>query len=120
MKINLLKCDSVEERFRYIAGDYSDMFIDFFAKHNPGIKIAIYDVRAGQFPDIESECDGFVCTGSGASVYESAPWIIELKEYVRELYQQHWKFVGVYSREYWHNKDAVKERLLRFSPETKN
>ncbi len=36
------------------------------------------------------------------------------------LSAKHWKFVGVYSREYWHNKDAVRERLLRFSPETKN
>jgi hypothetical protein len=33
------------------------------------------------------------------------------------LSAKHWKFVGVYSREYWHNKETIKERLLRFSPE---
>jgi superfamily I DNA and/or RNA helicase len=33
------------------------------------------------------------------------------------LSAKHWKFVGVYSREYWHNKDLVRDRLLRFSPE---
>jgi len=33
------------------------------------------------------------------------------------LSAKNWKFIGVYSREYWHNKEAVKERLLRFSPD---
>jgi superfamily I DNA and/or RNA helicase len=32
------------------------------------------------------------------------------------LAAKHWKFVGIFSREYWHNKEAVRERLLRFSP----
>lgn len=29
---------------------------------------------------------------------------------------KNWKFVGIQSREYWHDKEAIKERLLRFSP----
>lgn len=33
------------------------------------------------------------------------------------LSAKQWKFVGIYSREYWHSKESVKERLLRFSPE---
>jgi hypothetical protein len=33
------------------------------------------------------------------------------------LSAKHWKFIGLYSREYWHNKDVIRERLLRFSPE---
>ena len=31
------------------------------------------------------------------------------------LTAKNWKFVGIYSREYWHDKEAVKERLFRFS-----
>jgi hypothetical protein len=31
------------------------------------------------------------------------------------LSAKNWKFVGVLSREYWHDKESVKERLLRFS-----
>jgi hypothetical protein len=36
------------------------------------------------------------------------------------LSAKNWKFVGIYSREYWHNKDVIRERLLRFSPEAKS
>jgi hypothetical protein len=36
------------------------------------------------------------------------------------LTAKHWKFVGVYSREFWHNKEAIKERLLKFSPEAES
>jgi hypothetical protein len=31
------------------------------------------------------------------------------------LSSKHWKFTGIFSREYWHDKAAIKERLLRFS-----
>jgi hypothetical protein len=31
------------------------------------------------------------------------------------LSAKNWKFVGVLSREYWHDQDGVRERLLRFS-----
>ncbi len=33
------------------------------------------------------------------------------------LSAKHWKFLGVYSREYWHDKEVIRERLLRFTPE---
>jgi hypothetical protein len=32
------------------------------------------------------------------------------------LSAKNWKFVGVFSREYWHDKEKIKERILRFSP----
>ncbi|MCG8307064.1 MAG: AAA domain-containing protein [Cytophagales bacterium] len=31
-----------------------------------------------------------------------------------------WKFVGIHSRDYWHDKEAVKERLIRFAPVDKS
>jgi GMP synthase-like glutamine amidotransferase len=94
MKINLLNCISVPESHRHIAGDFSDMFMDLFTKHDPGIEVKIFDVRAGHFPDLASPCDGTVCTGSFNSVYEPIPWIIALKVYVRELFLNGLKFVG--------------------------
>lgn len=33
------------------------------------------------------------------------------------LLSKNWRFEGIYSREYWHNKEAVKERLLKFAGE---
>lgn len=31
------------------------------------------------------------------------------------LSAKNWKFIGIQSREYWHDKESIKERLLRFS-----
>ncbi len=95
MKINLLICDSAPESLQYIDGDYPDMFVKFFTTHNPKIKVVPYNVRAGQFPSVQDDCAGFVCGGSSFSVYDSAPWITDLKAYVHELYKQRQKFVGI-------------------------
>ena len=36
------------------------------------------------------------------------------------LSAKNWKFLGIHSRDYWHDREAIKERILRFSPsETK-
>ena len=32
------------------------------------------------------------------------------------LSAKNWKFIGVHSREYWHDKEAIKDRLLKFVP----
>ena len=32
------------------------------------------------------------------------------------LAAKNWKFIGIHSREYWHDKEAVKDKLLRFVP----
>jgi hypothetical protein len=31
------------------------------------------------------------------------------------LSHKNWKFMGIQSREYWHDKEAIKERILRFA-----
>ena len=36
------------------------------------------------------------------------------------LSAKNWKFVGIHSREYWHDQEAIKERMLRFSPPAKD
>ncbi len=32
------------------------------------------------------------------------------------LAAKNWKYMGIFSREYWHNKETIRERLLKFSP----
>ncbi len=36
------------------------------------------------------------------------------------LQAKNWKFEGIYSREYWHNKEAIRERLMKFAPQVKD
>jgi len=91
MKIGLLECDHVLPELRNIGGDYRDMFPALL----PGLEFVNYDVCNGHFPTSPDECDGWLCTGSKFSVYDEIDWILELKNFVRELHGQQRKFIGV-------------------------
>lgn len=91
MKIGLLECDHVLPELRHIAGDYRDMFLDFL----PGPEWVFFDVCKGQFPSPDDDCDAYLCTGSRFSVYDEVDWILELKSFVKNIYNSDKKFIGV-------------------------
>jgi GMP synthase-like glutamine amidotransferase len=79
--IGLLQCDHVRDEFRSIGGDYDDMFRRWLPA-----EWRIYDVTAGQRPAGPRECDGYVITGSRASVYDDEPWIQAFAVLTRDLH----------------------------------
>jgi len=91
MKIGLLECDHVIEKFQHIGGDYRDMF----TKLLPELEFRFYNVCNGQFPESLDDCEAYICTGSRHSVYENIDWIKQLKDFVFQLYENEKKFVGV-------------------------
>jgi GMP synthase-like glutamine amidotransferase len=95
MKIGLLGCDDVPERFRHIAGGYQDMFEKLLAPQIPELELTWFDACKGELPSGTDTCDAYVCTGSRYSVYEDRDWIAKLKEYVRQLHEARKPFVGI-------------------------
>jgi GMP synthase-like glutamine amidotransferase len=95
MKIGLLECDHVLERFRHIAGDYREMFADLFNRHSPHITIQAFDVCNGEFPHSLDACDAYLTTGSRFSAYDDVDWIHTLKNFTRLIYEAKKPFVGV-------------------------
>ncbi len=95
MKIGLLECDHVLERFRHIGGDYRDMFATLFAQHAPSISLQSFDVCNGEFPATVDECAAYVCTGSRYSAYDDVDWIHTLKDFIRQLRDARQPFVGI-------------------------
>ena len=95
MKLGLLECDHVADRFRAIAGDYREMFPALFARHAPAVSFRNYDVCNGEFPASIDECDGYLCTGSRFSVYQELDWIVALKGFVRRLAEGDRPFIGI-------------------------
>lgn len=92
MKVGLLLCDHVGERFRPITGgDYDHLFYHLL----PELDWQVYDLTQEQFPDHIDDCAAYVCSGSVHSVYEDIPWILRLKSFVRDLYDRHKPLVGV-------------------------
>lgn len=91
MKLGLLECDHVADKFRHLSGDYQQMFSAWF----PDVKMVPFDVRNGQFPASVTDFDAYLCTGSKYSVYDDVDWIRELQRFVQELYAREKVYVGV-------------------------
>lgn len=81
MRIGLLLCDHVSDEYHHIAGDYDEMFASMLEGRD--VELSAYDIRNGRLPVNPSECDGFLISGSRASVYEDERWIRDLEEFVR-------------------------------------
>lgn len=95
MKIGLLECDHVRDELRHIAGDYRDMFPALFEQVTYDWEFVFYDVCNGHLPVTIQECAIYICTGSKNSVYDDEPWIIQLKQFVREISKSGQLFIGI-------------------------
>ncbi len=51
----------------------------------PDWKVSIFSVKDGQFPTDDSQFDGWLITGSPASVHDGSVWIDRLKDLIRRL-----------------------------------
>lgn len=95
LRIGLLEADHVAERYRAIDGDYADMFAAMVARADPSVELVVYDARHGELPARPDECEGWLCTGSSASVYDDEPWIEALAGFLRAVHEVRWPFVGI-------------------------
>jgi GMP synthase-like glutamine amidotransferase len=95
IRIGLLECDHVDERYRAIAGDYDDMFAALLSPVAPDAILVRYDAVAGVLPDAPDECDAWLATGSRYSAYDDRPWIDDLCAFVRDVHDDGVPFVGV-------------------------
>ncbi|GMR01697.1 MAG: GMP synthase [Acidimicrobiia bacterium] len=80
MRIGLLQCDYVLDRYRSIAGDYHNM-IEAMLDHRPA-DFVVFDVRGGELPEHPRACEAYIISGSSASVYEDERWIRGLESFV--------------------------------------
>lgn len=95
MKIGLLQCDSVIDALQGKHGDYPAMFGDLFAEVDGSIELTVFNVIEGEYPEDIDAFDGFVTTGSRHGAEDNLPWVADLIEFVRTLYQANKKLVGI-------------------------
>jgi len=95
VKLGILQCDSVLEEYQTSFGNYPQMFINLFNQIDPNIDTQIYNVVLGEYPANVRECDAYITTGSKNSVYEDLPWLDLFKEFIRSIYSQQIKLVGI-------------------------
>ncbi|MBK8316055.1 MAG: amidotransferase [Acidobacteria bacterium] len=95
MKIGLLLCDHVADKFENISGDYPEMFSNWINRCDPEIELVFYDAVNGRFPLSLDDCAGFMTTGSRYSVYDDKPWIHQLKSFILSLRQAGKPYAGI-------------------------
>lgn len=95
MRIGLLQCDHVADRFQSIAGDYPQMFGALFERYAPEHTLVPFDVCNDVWPTSLNVCDAYLCTGSRWSVYDDIAWIHTLKQFVRQVRNANKPFVGI-------------------------
>jgi len=81
MRIGLLLCDFMPDEYLAIAGDYVEMFTVLF--HDRDVTIVPFEAYNGQLPETPLDSDGYVISGSRASVCEDEQWIRDLEEFIR-------------------------------------
>lgn len=96
MRLGILEADHVDPEPRGRFGDYPSMFAAALGGALGGdASFGFYDVRRGRYPDRLDDCDGYLITGSRASVYDDEPWIRRLEDFVRELDDARARTVGI-------------------------
>lgn len=95
LRIGLLLCDDVPEDGRARFGDYLGMFNRGIRAADSNIELTPYDAYKGVLPASVEEYDGYLISGSGASVFEDLPWIHALMQFVRDANDASKKVVGI-------------------------
>jgi len=95
MKIAILQCDNVLEKFQPQFGNYPAMVQRMFEGVEPAPEFIVYNCREGQYPDDIGDYDCYITTGSKASVYDDEAWIKRLIEFIRELDTAQSKLIGI-------------------------
>jgi GMP synthase-like glutamine amidotransferase len=73
----------------------SEAFTSLFQSINAPLDFHVYEVSNGDFPESPEVCDAFLVPGSIKGVYDSDPWIGELLDFVKRIYQAQRKLVGI-------------------------
>lgn len=95
MKVAILECDDVLEKFQPKFGHYRDMIRHMFGHLDTPFEFEVFDCRLGHYPENIDGYGFFITTGSKTSVYENKPWIQQLIKFVQHLDKHKKKLIGI-------------------------
>lgn len=95
LNIGLLLCDDVPEDGRARFGDYTGMFSRAINAVDEHIELSPYEAYNEVLPNQVDAHDGYLISGSGASVFEDKQWIKNLMGFVSQCHTSRIKTVGI-------------------------
>lgn len=85
MHIAVLMTNTDESKFSQSHPKDGEKFATMIHTVRPDWKVSVYAVKDGQFPSDDTRFDGWLITGSPASVHDGDDWIADLKVLIRRL-----------------------------------
>lgn len=94
-KIGILNCELISNDVTSRLPGYPDLFIEAFKNTEIDFKFNVYNAVSGNLPVDIDECNGYIVTGSYASVNDDDNWIKKLADFIRSCNTQQKKLVGI-------------------------
>lgn len=95
MIIGLLQCDDVAEPLRGQHGNYPDMLQTLLNAVDPGLAFRLWRCHQGEIPDVDEAVDAWITTGSQCGATDDTPWIQDVADFIRGLWQAQRPLVGI-------------------------
>lgn len=86
MRIAILMTNTDESEFSQQHPKDGEKWRNLIQPKRPDWTLRVFRVKDGEFPQNESEFDGWIITGSPASVHDDMPWIGQLLELIQRIY----------------------------------
>jgi GMP synthase-like glutamine amidotransferase len=85
MRIAILMANTDESDFAQKHPKDGEKFTNLLAPLRPDWQFEVHSVKDGEFPDQLTGYDGFIITGSPASVHDDEAWVHRLMQVIREI-----------------------------------
>lgn len=85
MHIAVLVANTDESDFAQSHPKDGSKFETLLHEQRPDWQVSVYTVKDGHFPAMDARYDGWIITGSPASVHDSDAWVSELEALIRRL-----------------------------------
>lgn len=95
LRICILETDFIRPELVAEFQGYGWMFKQMFAKQPIAVDCKIYNVIEGHYPADNEKWDAYLITGSKADSFANDPWIQQLKDYSKKLYNEGKILLGV-------------------------
>lgn len=94
MRVGILNANTPADEALFQMPEMNN-FRTFFAQVSHNLTFVEYRITEGDFPLTVTACDAYLVTGSPQGVYDLAPWIGALADFLRQSYAAGRKLVGI-------------------------
>lgn len=95
LRICILESDDLHPTMQDSFIGFGQMFKQLFAGQDASVACQVFNVVRGEYPAASEQFDAYLVTGSKADSFANDPWIVTLRAYLRERFQQGDVLLGI-------------------------